>query len=136
MKKPLSSILSIGTAITAITLTDFWLFSTGVVLAQGSREENRRPPSATYCDTFARNYANRSAQGGVIGGALTGAASGALLGNAFGGRRGAGRRSAQGASTGAVAGGIAGGVRQSSERDRLYRLAFEDCMNGNLTYFD
>lgn len=143
MKKKLGSILTIGTAITALSLVNFFVFYSHATLAQDSKQESgtsllsqsnsrsgttsRPQPSATYCHTFASDFAQNRASGGVIGGALGGAAGGALIGSIFGGR-GAG----QGAAAGAVFGGMRGGSSQSSERDRIYRLAFDDCMNGNL----
>jgi hypothetical protein len=58
-----------------------------------------------------------------VGGAATGAALGAI----FDGGRGAGK----GASIGAAVGAISGGARRIQSYDRLYDLAYADCMRGN-----
>lgn len=117
-------LLVIGTTLTTLAVADaLWLCHPTPAQYYPAYPSG---PSSTECDSFARDYARNYAQGGLIGGAARGAAGGALFGAIFGRRRrGAGR----GAAWGAALGAIGGGIRQSAERDQLYSMAFNDCMN-------
>ena len=81
-------------------------------------------PSAMSCDSFARNYAaSASRQGQVLGGA----AKGSLLGLGIGAIAGA---SGVGAAVGATVGAIGGGARRQATAQRMYEVAYQDCMAG------
>ena len=95
---------------------------TGPVPAPSSAQTSR--PSATECDRYARNYAeNNSRRGQVLGsgarGSLLGAGIGAIAGDA-----------GIGAAVGGGLGLIAGGSRRRATADRMYDVAFQDCMAG------
>jgi hypothetical protein len=81
-------------------------------------------PSAMSCDSYARNYAaSASRQGQVLGGA----AKGSLLGLGIGAIAGA---SGVGAAVGATVGAIGGGARRQATSQRMYDVAYQDCMAG------
>ena len=81
-------------------------------------------PSAMACDSYARNYAaSASRQGQVLGGA----AKGSLLGLGIGAIAGA---SGVGAAVGATIGAIGGGARRQATAQRMYDVAYQDCMAG------
>jgi hypothetical protein len=81
-------------------------------------------PSAMSCDSYARNYAaSASRQGQVLGGA----AKGSLLGLGIGAIAGA---SGVGAAVGATVGAIGGGARRQATAQRMYDVAYQDCMAG------
>ena len=87
-------------------------------------ETARTAPSAMSCDSFARDYAaNASRQGQVLGGA----AKGSLLGLGIGAIAGA---SGVGAAVGATVGAIGGGARRQATAQRMYDVAYQDCMAG------
>lgn len=81
--------------------------------------------STAYCSDYARRQAEYAAPtgSGLIRGGARGAAGGALFG-AIAGNAG------KGAAIGAIVGGVAGGARQSTNRDMVYRDAYDACMNG------
>lgn len=94
--------------------------ATGLAGAQGAR------PSATLCDSYARDYANtHSRQGQVLGGM----AGGSLIGLGLGAIAGA---SGVGAAVGATIGMIGGGAKRSQTADRMYQVAYMDCMAGRV----
>jgi hypothetical protein len=81
-------------------------------------------PSAVACDSYARDYAaTASRQGQVLGGA----ARGSLLGLGIGALAGA---SGVGAAVGATVGAIGGGARRQNTAQRMYDVAYQDCMAG------
>lgn len=97
-----------------------WGGIVAVASAQGSR------PSATACDSYARNYAyNASRQGQV----LRGGAVGSLVGLGLGSITGA---AGAGAAIGAGIGIIGGGIGRSATADRMYNAAYQDCMTGRI----
>lgn len=81
-------------------------------------------PSAMACDRFARDYAeNSSRRGQVLGGAAKGSLLGAGIGAIAGG-------AGTGAAIGAIVGVVGGGARRSSTAERMYSVAYQDCMAG------
>jgi hypothetical protein len=93
-------------------------------LLLGFVETASAAPSAMACDSYARDYAaNASRQGQV----LRGAAVGSLLGLGVGALAGA---SGVGAAVGATVGAIGGGARRHSTAQRMYDVAYQDCMAG------
>lgn len=56
---------------------------------------------------------------GAGGGAVKGALFGAIVGD-----------SSKSAGRGALLGGVVGGVRQSNQRNDIYRRVYDDCMRG------
>jgi hypothetical protein len=83
-------------------------------------------PSAISCDSYARDYAaSASRQGQVLGGA----AKGSLLGLGIGAIAGA---SGVGAAVGATIGAIGGGARRQATSQRMYDVAYQDCMAGRI----
>jgi uncharacterized protein YcfJ len=97
--------------------------ATSISHAQSSRSA---APSAIACDRFARNYAeNNSRQGQVLGGAAKGSLLGAGIGAIAGG-------AGTGAAIGAVVGVLGGGARRSSTSERMYSVAYQDCMAGRV----
>jgi hypothetical protein len=127
MQIKLTSKLTIGLTISSITLS-------GCMVALEQIAQAQHPPSSlpryskTYCENFARDYADRKVNGQPLNKAGEGAALGALIGGIASGWRGA----RTGAAVGAGVGAVGGGIRQSSERDRLYKSAYEDCLRGYL----
>lgn len=97
-----------------------WGGFTGIASAQGSR------PSATACDSYARNYASNSSRQGQV---LRGGAVGSLIGLGLGSITGA---AGVGAAIGAGVGIIGGGMGRSATADRMYNAAYQDCMSGRL----
>ncbi|MGK7908910.1 MAG: glycine zipper family protein [Synechococcus sp.] len=83
--------------------------------------------SVSYCEQYARDYARRNSQGQALRSTGRGAAGGAIFG-AIAGDAGTG------AGIGALVGGITGTARQSSDYDYLYRIAYNDCINGRVRY--
>jgi len=81
-------------------------------------------PSAMACDSYARNYAARASRQGQV---LGGAAKGSLLGLGIGAIAGA---SGVGATVGATIGAIGGGARRQATAQRMYDVAYQDCMAG------
>lgn len=82
--------------------------------------------SAKVCDAYASDYAhNASRQGQVLGGG----AVGSLLGAGIGAIAGA---AGVGAAIGAGIGMIGGGAKRSSDAQRLYTTAFNNCMAGRV----
>jgi hypothetical protein len=79
--------------------------------------------SRSYCEEYARDYAKRNTRSQTLRGTARGAASGALIGTIFG-------DAGKGAGIGAIAGTIGGGSRESSDYQRLYNLAYDDCIRG------
>ena len=94
--------------------------STQSASAQSSR------PSATVCDSYARNYANQNSRQGQV---LGRAAGGSLIGLGLGALAGA---SGVGAAIGATVGVIGGGARREQTAAQMYQAAYQDCMNGNV----
>jgi len=86
--------------------------------AQSSR------PSAVSCDRYARDYAENSSRRGQM---LGGAAKGSLLGAGIGAIAGG---AGTGAAIGAIVGVVGGGARRSSTAERMYSVAYQDCMAG------
>jgi outer membrane lipoprotein SlyB len=100
-------------------------FMTPLAVMNVSHAQSSRP-SAIACDGFARNYAeNNSRRGQVLGGAAKGSLLGAGIGAIAGG-------AGTGAAIGAVVGVIGGGARRSGTSDRMYTLAYQDCMAGRI----
>jgi hypothetical protein len=98
------------------------LLSAGLLL--GFMGPASSAPSAMSCDSYARNYsASASRQGQVLGGA----AKGSLLGLGIGAIAGA---SGVGAAVGATVGAIGGGARRQATAQRMYDVAYQDCMAG------
>jgi len=109
-----------GTLVLAACAIALSAFSMSWSFAQSSR------PSAISCDRFARDYAEgASRQGQVLGGAARGSLLGAGIGAIAGG-------AGTGAAIGAVVGVIGGGARRSSTAERMYTLAYQDCMAGRI----
>ncbi len=106
---PKSLILTVG----VIILVNIVDFSRNTVLAQ-SRSE---------CEEYARNYAKRNKRDHTLRGAAGGAATGALFGAIF-------DDAGTGAGVGAIVGGLEGSSRESSDYQRLYNLAYDDCIRG------
>ena len=108
-----------------------WLISTVLSLLlmaalETASTAQSTSPSAIMCDSFARDYAaNTSRQGQVLGGA----AKGSLLGLGIGALAGA---SGVGAAIGATVGAIGGGTRRQSTGQRMYEVAYQDCMAGRI----
>jgi outer membrane lipoprotein SlyB len=127
MRLKLTSKLTIGLTISSITLTGCMVALEQIAHAQFAQNSLPRYSSA-YCENFARDYANRKVSGQPLSKAGEGAALGALIGGIASGWSGA----RTGAAVGAGVGAVGGGVRQSSERDRLYKSAYEDCLRGYL----
>ena len=93
-------------------------------LLLGFVDTSSSAPSAMACDSYARNYsASASRQGQVLGGA----AKGSLLGLGIGAIAGA---SGVGAAVGATIGAIGGGARRQATAQRMYDVAYQDCMAG------
>ncbi|NJL82993.1 MAG: hypothetical protein HC890_08615 [Chloroflexaceae bacterium] len=120
MNRNLKNQRLVQACVTALSLGALLLPLSPVVLAQ---------PTATYCDRVARDYARSRSSGGPAFGAGTGAIGGGVIGAIAGGSL---RNATRGAAAGAAVGSLAGTATQGAERDRLYELAFNDCMNGNL----
>jgi hypothetical protein len=86
----------------------------------------QQAPSAIMCDSFARDYAaNASRRGQVLGAG----AGGSLIGLGLGALAGA---SGVGAAIGATVGLIGGGAKRQSDAQRLYGVAYQDCMAGRV----
>jgi hypothetical protein len=83
-------------------------------------------PSAMACDSYARNYAANSSRQGQV---LRGAAVGSLLGLGIGAIAGA---SGVGAAVGATVGVIGGGAKRQATAQRMYDVAYQDCMAGRV----
>jgi len=115
-----SAARSPATAIAPILAILLTIASNSHVVAQNSGR------SAIACDAFARDYAaNASRRGQVLGGAATGS----LLGLGIGALAGA---SGVGAAVGATVGFIGGGARRHSDAQRMYNVAYQDCMAGRI----
>jgi hypothetical protein len=82
--------------------------------------------SGTACDSYARDYASQASRRGQV---LGGGAKGSLLGAGFGAIAGS---AGAGAAVGAIVGGIGGGARRRADAERMYDLAFQDCMAGRV----
>jgi hypothetical protein len=91
-----------------------------IASAQGSR------PSATACDSYARNYASNASRQGQV---LRGGAVGSLVGLGLGSITGA---AGAGAAIGAGIGMIGGGIGRSATADRMYNAAYQDCISGRI----
>ena len=96
-----------------ISLIKLIALSNNTVLAQ----------SRSYCEQYARDYARRNSRSHTLRGAAGGAATGALFGAIFG-------DAGKGAGIGAIVGTLEGSSRESSDYQRLYYLAYDDCMRG------
>ena len=83
-------------------------------------------PSAIACDAFARDYAASASRRGQV---LGGAGVGSLVGLGLGALAGA---SGVGAAIGATVGGIGGGAKRNADSQRLYSVAYQDCMAGRV----
>ncbi|PTW58736.1 outer membrane protein with glycine zipper [Breoghania corrubedonensis] len=90
-----------------------------VMTADASAQSHRR------CDAYARDYANRATRTGnnVVGGAVGGAVVGGVIGSVTGSW-------GKGAAIGSGVGAIAGAGKSSSDWNRNYRYAYDDCMRG------
>ena len=77
------------------------------------------------CDAYARDYAQRATRTGnnVVGGAVGGAVVGGVIGSVTGSW-------GKGAAIGSGVGAIAGAGKSSSDWNRNYRHAYDDCMAG------
>jgi len=95
-------------------------------LLLGLVETASAAPSAVACDAYARDYAARASRQGQV---LGGAAVGSLLGLGIGALAGA---SGVGAAVGATVGAIGGGARRHSTAQRMYDVAYQDCMAGRV----
>jgi len=92
----------------------------------GGVEMASAQPSATACDSYARNYAQGTSRQGQV---LRGGAVGSLVGLGIGSIAGAG---GAGAAIGAGIGVIGGGLRRGASADRTYNAAYQDCMSGRI----
>ena len=103
----------------------------GAVAIAGVSFAGATPASAqslhAYCDNYAYNEARNRGRGRVLGGAAAGAAAGAIIGGILGGGRGA----AIGAGAGAASGSVGGAASKRIRRDRVYQIAYQDCINAN-----
>ena len=81
-----------------------------------------------YCHRQAKRKSHRAQRPGeaALGAGVGSAAVGAIIGGLVGGGKGAGRGAIIGGSVGAVGGAVA----SASERDRIYREIYDDCMAG------
>ena len=106
-------------------------FLCGAVAAAGISFVAAAPASAqslhAYCDNYAYNEARNRGRGRVLGGSAVGAATGAIIGGILGGGRGA----AIGAGAGAASGAIGGAASKRIRRDRVYQVAYQDCIAAN-----
>ena len=111
---PKKILLTIG----AIGLVKLLGISGDIVLAQ----------SRSQCEEYARDYAKRNSesQGTTLRGAARGAAGGALIGGIFG-------DAGKGAGIGALTGTLRGSSQKSSDYQRLYNIALDDCMSGRVS---
>ena len=105
------TILIIG----AIGLVKLIGISSDIVLAQ----------SRSQCEQYARDYAKRNSRSHTLRGAAGGAAGGAIIGAIFG-------KPGRGAGIGAIVGVLEGGSRESSDYQRLYYIAYDDCIRGRV----
>jgi hypothetical protein len=111
---------------TVIPLCGLLLLAAATKIADAQASRPASQPSAIVCDSFARDYANNaSRQGQVFGGA----AKGSLIGLGLGAIAGA---SGVGAAVGATVGLIGGGARRHQTADRMYTVAYQDCMAGRV----
>ena len=83
--------------------------------------------SVSSCEQYARDYARRNSQGQALRSTGRGALGGAVIGGIAG-------DAGVGAGVGALVGGISGSARQSSDYDYLYRISYNDCINGRVRY--
>ena len=81
--------------------------------------------SRSECEEYARDYAKRNSRNHTLRGAAGGAAGGALIGGIFG-------DAGKGAGIGAIVGGLGGSSKKSSDYQRLYNLAYDDCITGRV----
>lgn len=78
------------------------------------------------CEDYAHRQAASYDRGDdVLGGAIVGGVGGALIGGIAGGRRGV----APGAIVGSGVGALSGAAGSDSKRRRVYREAYNDCMD-------
>ena len=100
--------------------------SLGFLLRYGELADAQSRRSATYCDSYARNYSQQaSRQGQVLGGGAVGSLIGLGIGAIAGG-------AAVGMAIGASVGLIGGGAKRASTADRMYNAAYQDCMAGRV----
>lgn len=93
----------------------------------GTAGAQQKPqPSAIACDNFARDYATNSSRRGQV---LGGSAAGGLVGLGLGAIAGA---SGVGAAVGATIGAIGGGAKRQATAQRMYEVAYQDCMAGRI----
>ena len=83
-------------------------------------------PTAIACDSYARGYAEHASTQGQI---LFHTAGGTLLGFGIGAIAAA---SGVGAAIGATIGIISGGIHREQTADRIYAVAYQDCMAGHV----
>jgi outer membrane lipoprotein SlyB len=81
---------------------------------------------ARLCENYAHSVADRNAHTDVIGSTIMGAGLGAIVGGiSRGNSRGVGR----GAAIGGGVGLVAGAAGRSSNYQRVFNRAFQDCMD-------
>lgn len=119
MKKTFKVLLSVGLATAMLAATADESFA---------RKRHRVYSRDLQCRDYASQQVQDHMDSGVGNGALLGAGAGGLFGGLTGG--GAGSNIATGLIGGAVGGAILGGVTHSANRNRVYRVAYRDCMNG------
>lgn len=110
-------LIVIFTIVSGVKLLSLQFYQVAPALAQ--------QPSRSFCEEYARDYARRNSRGRTLTHAARGAAGGAIVGSIFG-------DAGLGAAIGAGAEGFRGGINQSRDYDYLYRIAFDDCMNGKV----
>ena len=110
MKRTLSVILGLALASASMVAT------ADVSYAKSAR---------TICKAYAKRQANHYANHSVGTGLVAGAASGAFLGGLLNGKKGV----VPGLAFGAVGGTMLGAINGAEKKKRIYRLAYEDCMD-------
>ena len=93
-----------------------------VLLAAGCAEAQTTTRAADYCTTVARDYAYKASRQGQV---LRGGALGSLVGLGIGSIGGA---AGTGAAIGAGIGLIGGGIKRSSDADRIFVEAYDECI--------
>jgi hypothetical protein len=79
----------------------------------------------TTCKIYAKRQADRNVNRSVGTGLVLGSGTGLLIGGVTRGHRGL----LPGLAIGAIGGGVLGAISGTEQRKRIYRRAFNDCMN-------
>lgn len=119
MKKTFSVLMSLGLATAMLAVTADESFA--------RRRHHRVYSRDMQCRDYAAQQVQDHMDNGVGNGALLGAGAGGLYGGITG--NGAGSNIATGLIGGAIGGALLGGITHSSNRDRVYRIAYDNCMN-------